>query len=827
MAGTIPAARKHLIESIAAHTRSLKSRSPVSPAEFVKSYYRGVDEDDLRDRTPAALACAATDQLRFGSVRRPGQPLVRVFNPTERENGWTSTHTVVEVVTDDMPFLVDSLAMVLNDCGLALHIMVHPVLHVVRDRAGRLKECSGDALSGARTESWQHIEVDRTTDAAALEDVRKRILSVLVDVRLAVRDWKVMSDKALELSRSVAAGLPGVSRTECAEASAFLAWLADHHFTFMGYREYRLVRGASADRLVPVPGSGMGLLSAGKGRPKPRPSELRGEIRRMAREAAPLIVTKANSVSTVHRATYLDYIGVKIFDSQGRVTGERRFLGLFTSATYSASPRDIPLLRQKVQRVIDLIGVAPVSHDGKALFHVLEGYPRDELFQATVPELVRSARGIVNIYERRRVRLFVRRDPYNRFFSCQLYVPRDRYNTLARKRIEQILLEELAGHALESQVQISESTLARMYTLVRTDPAREVTTDIERIERRIAETLRTWEDRLRQQLLVHFPEQRAEQLADGFAAAFPTAYQEEVTARDVNFRHPGTDRAAQGGAGARAAAASGRSRAQGPAPAPVPPRRTDRNVGPRADAGKLRSADPERTSLSDRRRQRAVDPGPGGHPCGRPPARPGAGRRPLRGGVLRGLERPGRKRRLQPTRARRRPRLAPGRHPSGRSAATCCRPACLSASATWNPCLRGIPASRPVSRGPSRRASILRLKDSTRASQLRSLGKEIDEALEQVTSPDDDRILRAFRAVIGATLRTNHYQVDASGQPKPYLSLKLDPKSLPELPKPRPMFEICVYSPRVEGVHLRWARSPAAACAGPTGARTSAPRCWG
>ena len=195
----------------------------------------------------------------------------------------------------------------------------------------------------------------------------------------------------------------------------------------------------------------------------------------MAREQAPLVVTKANSISTVHRATYLDYVGVKTFDSRGRVTGERRFLGLFTSATYSTSPREIPLLRQKVQRVIDQIGVAPVSHDGKALFHVLEGYPRDELFQASVPELMRSARGIVNIYERRRVRLFVRRDPYQRFFSCQLYVPRDRYNTLARKRIEQILLDELAGHALESQVQISESTLARLYTLVRTDPERDVT----------------------------------------------------------------------------------------------------------------------------------------------------------------------------------------------------------------------------------------------------------------------------------------------------------------------------------------------------------------
>ena len=214
MAGIIPAVRKHLIDSIAAHTRSSRPRPPVPPAEFVKAYYRGVDEDDLRGRAPAALAAVATDQLRFGSTRRAGRPLVRVFNPTEAEHGWVSTHTVVEVVTDDMPFLVDSLAMVLNDCGLALHMMVHPVLHVLRDRAGRLEKCSGDPSAGAQAESWQHIEVDRCVDTARLADVRARILAVLADVQLAVRDWQAMTDKALELSRSVGAGLPGISRAE-------------------------------------------------------------------------------------------------------------------------------------------------------------------------------------------------------------------------------------------------------------------------------------------------------------------------------------------------------------------------------------------------------------------------------------------------------------------------------------------------------------------------------------------------------------------------------------------------------------------------------------
>jgi glutamate dehydrogenase len=805
MSGSIPAVRKHLIESVAAQTRSMRRRSPVPLSSFVHSYYHGVDEDDLREYTPAALAAAALGHLRFGASRRTGQPLVRVFNPTLEQHGWTSEHTVVEVVTDDMPFLVDSLAMVLGECGLALHIMVHPVLHVARDRAGRMQHCTDGASSGSRPESWQHIEVDRTVGPEQLDEIRRRILAVLADVVYAVHDWSAMSARAFDLARTVAAGLPGISRTECSEASAFLAWLADNHFTFLGYREYRLKRGATVDRLVPVAGSSLGFLRTGKGRPRPRTSVLRGEIRRRAREPTVLVVTKANSISTVHRATYLDYIGVKTFDVRGRVTGEQRFLGLFTSATYSASPRDIPLLRQKVQRIVDHIGVAPVSHDGKALIHVLESYPRDELFQATVPELVRSARGIVNIYERRRVRLFVRRDPYRRFFSCLLYVPRDRYNTQARNRIEQILLEEMQGRSIESQVQISESALARLYTLIRTDPARDVSADVERIEERVTGTLRTWEDRLREELHSQLPEDQAARLAARFSAAFPVAYQEDVAAPD----------------------AIGDIRALLNLPEDGP-----------ALGLELRPGDPDRKALHLRLFRRGV-------PIAMSDLVPMLENFDLR--ILN--ERPYRigpeeelwiqdlevthagGRTLDPEQAGARFEAAFFAVWHGRAESDGFNRLVLAAGLDWRQAVviravcryllqTGLPFSQRymesvLARNPgiaSRLAWMFEarfdpsFKDSTRSSQLRSIAREIDEALEQVTSPDDDRILRAFRGVVSATLRTNHYQIDAAGQTKAYLSLKLDPKELPELPAPRPMFEIWVYSPRVEGVHLRMGR---------------------
>jgi glutamate dehydrogenase len=268
MPGTIPAARQHLIDAIAQQARS--RRGATAPlTSFVQAYYRGVDETDLRATEPAALAAAAAGHLRFGTVRRPGEALVRVFNPSAARDGWDAPRTVVEVVTDDMPFLVDSLAMVLNGSGLSIHTMVHPVLGVVRDRGGRLKSVSGQP-DGRPAESWQHIEVDCAGDAGQLERLRERIVATLDDVRVAVTDWPKMVARARAIADEVRDGLPGIAAAEAREAAAFVDWLADNHFTFLGYREYRLERGAAADRLVPVARSGLGLLRAGRaGRRRP------------------------------------------------------------------------------------------------------------------------------------------------------------------------------------------------------------------------------------------------------------------------------------------------------------------------------------------------------------------------------------------------------------------------------------------------------------------------------------------------------------------------------------------------------------------------------
>src|SRR5581483_332194 len=421
---SIPPSRVALIEGIAL-AAARRNRGALQQ-RYVRAYFRGVGEEDLAERAPSVLARAALEHLEFGSQRRrPGQPLVRVFNPDPQRDGFESPHTVVMLVTDDMPFLVDSVGIVFSRADIAVHLIIHPVLEIQRDGRGRLTGLGANGSQGAHAESWQFYEIDRQTDPAQLEKLKRRIETTLADVRTVVEDWRPMRAQTKTLITALESNPPPLSADEVSEARLLLDWMEGRHFVYLGYRYYRLERGANEDRLIPDPRSGLGILRTPASGSRPAPIVLRGEMRARARERELLILTKANSTATVHRGEFLDYVGVKNFDERGRVCGEYRFLGLWTSTAYHGSPRDIPVLRRKVQQVIEYFGLDPQSHDGKAVLNVLETYPRDELFQAAVEDLIRIARGVVNLYERRTVRLLVRRDPYHRFYSCLIYVPRD------------------------------------------------------------------------------------------------------------------------------------------------------------------------------------------------------------------------------------------------------------------------------------------------------------------------------------------------------------------------------------------------------------------
>jgi glutamate dehydrogenase len=556
--------------------------------------------------------------------------------------------------------------------------------------------------------------------------------------------------------------------------------------------------------LEPLPDTGLGILRVRRGIAAD-PRVLTGENRERARQPELLLVTKANAMSTVHRSTHLDYVGVKTFDSSGRVTGEKRFLGLFTSAVYNRSPREIPLLRHKIDSTVAHFGLDPTSHDGKAVVHVLETYPRDELFQTSVPDLIRTVRGIVNLYERQRVRLFLRRDTFGRYYSALIFVPRDRYNTQVRQRMESVIKQQLRATQIESQVQLSDSALARVHMIIRVPTGSPTPIDADALEVLIAETVRTWNDRLRAALIEARGELEGRTLADRFTNAFPAAYEEDVAIPAVleDIKHlqeviANPDRIAM-----RLAA--------DPSAAPESIHlRLFRSASPITLSQALPILENMGFLVLSEHPYRIEVPG------GRPIWLQDFQMQPRDGGTVTPQA-------LGPRFTETFAAVWNGRAENDgfnrlvvmttmtwRQAAVV-RAYCkflLQTGGTFSQSyMEQVLASN------SAIASALSqlfeaqfdpaMKAPRREAELTRVQAEIDRLLDAVTSLDEDRILRRFVGAIRATLRTNYYQKDGKEPFKSWLSFKLDPRHVPELPQPRPAFEIFVYSPRVEGVHLR------------------------
>src|SRR3984885_8817256 len=752
-------------------------------------------------------AGAALAPLSFGPHRPPGRSLVRVFNPRARRDGFESAHTLVLTVTDDMPFLVDSLGMAFGRAELAVHLVVHPVLQVRRDRGGTLLDLGSNGAQATHAESWQLYEVDRVTDAGQLHKLQQDLEATLADVRFAVSDWRTMRERVREIITRLESDPPPLPAQEVSEGAHLLDWMEARLFVFLGYRHYLLQRGRTADRLQPDVRSGLGLLSPRRGGGRPSAKALRGDVRVRARERELLVITKANSTATVHRPELLDYVGVKTFDAHGRVDGEHRFLGLWTSTAYHGSPRDIPVLRRKVERVIEHFGLDPAGHDGKAVLNVLETYPRDELFQAGVPDLIRIVRGVVNLYERRTVRLLVRRDPYHRFYSCLVYVPRDRYNTEVRQRIEQITLQGFGGTSVESHAQISGASHARLHVVVRTDPAARLKPDFGAIEQRIAEAALTWADRLREMLIRRRGEATGLALAHRYRHAFPIGYQEDVTTGEVleDLEELEALRA-----NPRALQLSLHR------PAGQTPQRLHLKIAKLQDPVPISDVLPMLENfglrlLSEHPYQLSWPEGGAawiqdfelehrdglGIDIARVEANFRAGFAAAWSGSI---ENDGFNRLLLAADLNARQIVV-------------LRAFCRYLLQT------GVPFSQAyVERTLSANAAIakhlVRLFETHfdpadaraargRARYAETIVAQIRRGLDAVASLVYDRMRRAYLTLVQATLRTNFYQPAAAGDPKSYVCFKFDPAKIPDLPLPKPKFEIFVYSPRVEGVHLR------------------------
>ena len=774
---------------------------------YLRAYYHRVLTEDLT--SPSRLAAVAEAHARLGLHRPQGRALVGVRDAglAQLDRG-ASVSLVVDIVTDDMPYLVDSVATRLNRHHAEIRMLVHPLLRVRRDVTGELLQIvglSGDesapAAAGELTESWIHVELERPTDRVTAEQLETDLRLVLDDVRVATEDNARMEAAARRLAGQLGAE-PG---RDAVEDGALLSWLADGNFTFLGYREYDLVRSPDGAALRVVPGTGLGILrhtrqGHGELRPLSAPVAARAQD-----PAERLVLAKANSRSTVYRGSYLDYVSVKKLSPDGAVAGEFRFLGLYSQAAHTAPVASVPVIRRKVTQVLAEAGMPPGSHDGKDLLEILEDYPREELFEISAAELTPIALGVLQLSERKQTRLFLRRDRYGRYMSCLVYLPRDRYTTRVRLRTQEILREALNGASVDYSATIGDSALARLHVVVRAERGHTVPqVDAAALERKLAAAVRSWDEDFTDEATRLLGEDRAQALLELCGARIPETYQADVSPQDavgdlstmLGLRESGQEFAVRlVERPERWTLVVYRSGS------PI----TLSDVLPQLQHLGLEVVDehPHRFAGSSSASSFWI------YEFGlRPPAVAATG------GLRQVFE----------------DALMALWH--GQTEDDGFNALVLTAGLTWREVTllragakylrqagmrfsedyvqRVLRANAPITRllvrlfgsrfDPARRSGA--------AERGEAITEEIRGQLDEVVSLDHDRILRSYLALIDATLRTNYYRQSSPGGvggPR-YLVLKLDPGDIPGLTQPRPKFEIYVYSPRLEAVHLRFGR---------------------
>jgi glutamate dehydrogenase len=814
---TLQRERTDAVLALAA-TRLQPAQRPLVEA-FGREYFSRLDTDDLLARTPEDLLGALLSHWQFGARRNPGQTLVRVLSPSVAENGWASRHSVIDIVNDDMPFLVDSTTMEINRQGLTLHLIVHPIYAVERDSQGQLQSIlpriGAPDVPQMRRESWMHIEVDRMVDPQQRADLVAGIERVLGDVRAAVEDWKPMMAQLRAATAELETAPAALPATQVAESRAFLQWLADDHMTVLGYRRHDLVTEQGEDALRLVSGSGLGLLrETAQEKLSASFSALPANARAMARAPLPpLLITKANTRSTVHRPGYTDYVGIKRYDASGEVIGEHRFIGLFTSSAYSARVSETPLLRGRVEAITTRAGLPPGGHLAKALQHILETYPRDDLFQISDDDLYETVLGILALGERQRLRLFACRDPFDRFVSCLVYVPREAYSTDLRIKFQRILIAAFGGVGAEFDVQLGDAILARIHFTVRTSPGQVPAYDRKEVEARLAAAARRWDDELRDALIEAVGEARGLDLSKRWSAGFPLGYRERVSARAAV---PDVLKIASLSADAPLALALYR-------PLGAEPGALGFKVYRLGGAVVLSDSLPMLEHmgvrvLGEHNHRIAAEQGGDGTASNHSISLHDF---ELQATLAEEIEPEVLARLFEDTFAR----VFRGDVENDdfnrlvlRAGLSAEEIVVLRAYAKYlkqigfalsQAAIEATLAAHP--RIARMLVGLFKLRFDPQAHDAQGATAQvngIEKALEKVSNLQEDRVLRQLLALIQATLRTNFWKtgVGHSGAPGPrrsYLSFKLDSALVPGLPEPRPLYEISVYSPRFEGIHLR------------------------
>ena len=819
MSKKVQSSREQVINQICAYL-NLKQQASTGCHEallaFVRVFYDTLSLEDLLSRSIEDLSASVLSLWACIDQRKGKGPDVHIFNPTFEQHGWSSKHTVIAVCQADMPFLVDSITMEVNRLGMLVHFIINTgCLYFERDAQHKIvkmfsaKEAAEKALI---PEAVIYLEIDHQEGEQTLKELKECIAKTLHDVALSVSGWPAMLKRVQTSIVDLNHAATTLDAEELHESLDFLQWLLNNNFTFLGCRDYRFAKNGTNETVDIVPGSGLGVLSEKSSSSFTKNlASLPPRIREIMLSRQILLIAKTNTVSTVHRPVYTDYIGVKQFDDKGNVIGFRLIVGLYTSAAYNSNPQHIPFLRKKIANIVALSKLPKVGHSGKALINILETLPRDDLFQASEKELFDLSIGILHLKERQRTRLFVRKDAYNRYFSCIVYVPRERYDTDLRIKIQNILMKELNGVESTFTTLFTESILARIHFEIRVDAASSHEYNYADIEQKVIAAAYSWQDALKESLEAAYGETRGAQLFNKYKRAFMSGYREEYEARSamVDIEHIeklNVDHQLEMSFYKLPGDVAGKIqlklyRADTPSPlSDVLP--ILENMGLRVIGEAPHALHFDDGPLCDKRAVWIND----------------FQMELVEGGGIDIEE-------IRDVFQDAFPRVWFGEAENDKF-----NRLILTAQLSWKETalLRayarylkqiGFTFSQDyiadtLYHNPKLTKTLVMLfkarfdpeKTAESARAVESLLKQMHANLDTVTSLDEDRILRRYVDLGSATLRTNYFQKTIDGKDLSYISIKLSPEKIPDMPLPKPMFEIFVYSPRIEGVHLRGAK---------------------
>jgi len=798
---------KQLADAFAEKIAKTEARKIV---EFAKQHYAHIPLEELVSRNFSDTYGAVLAAWQFLQKRSNDESPVSVFNPDLESDGWQSTHTVIFILHPNIPFLIDSVRIAINQREIGTHSIQHSILHVERDKGGKLKKLhtSKKSVSGSGYEAFIVLEIDRHTNPSDLKDLEDALQTVLHEVRIAVSDFPVVTSKITETLEELETTTAGITEENKEEAKAFLHWLLEDHFTFLGYDEYDFAKDRKGMLVQRVENSELGILRVNNERPdRVRLNELPQRTRHeMTRTDDIFIFAKSAQRSHVHRPAYPDYIAVKKFNSKGEVVGERRFLGLYTARVYNERPDEIPLLRQKYESVMSRSGFLREDYAGKELEQILTLYPRDELFQIEADELLEIAKNILYIQERRRIELFLREDVYGQFVTCLAFFPRDIYNTELRLKVEKVLLERLEAEDIEFVTHFSESVLARVQFTIRVPRAEDRRLPVAEIRDEVIGMAQSWRDGLGDALSEAYGEEKGNELFRLWSGGFPASYTDKFSPRRaaIDLEHIA-------GAADRDDLSMSFYRALEEDEStlhfklfypdqPIPLS----DVMPIFDNLGFRVLGEHPFEVLDRHGKTvwihdftlkahtgvAVDI----HRI-----------RPIFEDLFRKVW-------YGEAENDAFNRLLLSSYMSWREIALLrtyaryMRQIRFSNSQTFisNTLVNHVELTRLLLECFDVRFNPDRYQSEVKSEAVQQkLEIEFNAGLDAVDNLSEDRVLRLYLELIQATLRTNYFQLDDQGGSKPYISLKFDPSQIPDMPLPVPMFEIFVYSPRVEGVHLR------------------------